>query len=165
MARPLSENQPIDTSLNCKISRNDMDKLSSLSYTTGVPKSEVIRRMIRFAYVFMNDATYQVRCEEEKSGNKYSMDELREKINQKIEDEYAKFFDFDRLQDGDIWMCSADDNLPMKMHKSTFTLSQSAKDKLKKMQKQIDEMNKNGTVSLDKIESINKKLADEQEKK
>lgn len=122
MARPLSENQPIDTSLNCKISRKDMDKLGSISYTTGIPKSEVIRRMIRFAYVFMNDATYKVRCEEEKSGRRYSMNELKEKINEKIEDEYAKFFDPATLQEGDIWMCSADDDLPMKMHKYTATV-------------------------------------------
>ena len=165
MARPLSENEPIDTSLNCKISESDMSKLASIAYTTGIPKSEVVRRIIRFAYIFVNDATYKVRCEEEDSGRKFSMNELKEKINKRVEGEYAKFFDLDTLREDDIWMCSVGDDLPLKVHKSTVTLNQAAKDELKRLKEQVNEMNKNGTVSLDKIESLNKKLADEQEKK
>ena len=73
--------------------------------------------MIRFAYVFINDATYRVRLEEEASGKRCSMSELRDKINEKIEEEYIKYFDPATLKKGDLWLISGE--IPLKVHKFT----------------------------------------------
>ena len=130
MARPQSGDEPINVSFNCKMTETESSWLSSLSYTTGYTKSEVVRRAIRFAYSMVGDVAYRVRKEEEKAGIQLSINEMRNRILELIEDQYQLYSNPETLIDEDDYMSLTSGNVLMKM--SGGMLSDEAKTIMRK---------------------------------
>jgi len=114
MARPQTGDEPINVSFNCKITETESQWLNAVSYVTGLSKSEVIRRAIKFAYVMVDDASYRVRKEEEKQETKYSIREMKDKVMSFLEDHFDSYFDDNKFIDDDDFLLMTQSGVPKK---------------------------------------------------
>ena len=115
MARPLSGDEPIKVPFNCKMTETESKWLDSVSYTTGLSKSEVVRRSIKFAYAIVGDVCYRVDKKAEKSGKKLSPTEKRDSILQQLEIDFDDLSNHERFIDDDDFLLITGGDVPMKM--------------------------------------------------
>jgi hypothetical protein len=89
--------------------------LDSVSYTTGLSKSEVVRRSIKFAYAMVRDVCYRIDKEAEKNGKKLSPTEKRDRIQKQLEIDFDDLSNHERFIDDDDFVLITGGDVPMKM--------------------------------------------------
>lgn len=120
MARPLMGEFALNETFNCKLSETESRMLSSLSYTMGLTKSEVVRLFIRYGYVMLSDLCFEIQKEIEKSKKSLTINEMKKKIHEKFDREYLSYFDTKNMEEGDFLMTTVGD-IPVKMSKSCIS--------------------------------------------
>lgn len=141
MARPQSGDEPINVSFNCKMTETESDWLSSVSYTTGLSKSEVVRQAIRFAYAMVSDFAYKAIKEKEHSGSRYTINQIKDRVIEMAEERYRSFSTPESLIDEDDFLFSSTGDVPVKM--SRTCLDEKGRALAKKLNQECKEQNKN----------------------